>query len=190
MKIHWNENPLRSTVEIDDSDKEQILLYIQNEYYMDILCELDLWLEQKIKKDDEPTLEKVHEKIRGWGEICNMTVDHEEVKAYEDYLQMSHGGDCTCFPGACVKCHAEDALGISTIEGLGKHSAHKIMGSFGENGTIDEAITILEQKPSYEKTEVWKGFTQEEYEKHIPRWESEREVALKWLKAYKEKHGF
>ena len=191
MKIHWNENPLKTTVELDDSDREKILLYIQNEYYTDILCEVDLWLKREIKKDDEPTLEKVHEKIRGWGEICNMDIDHEEVKAYEDYLQMSHGGDCTCWPMACVKCHAEDALGISTIEGLGKHSAHKIMGSFGENGTIDEAINRLETKPEYVyKPESWINFSQKDYEKLIPILESARKAALKWLKAYKEKHGF
>ena len=41
MKIHWHQNPLKSTVEVDDRDKERILLYIQNEYYSDILCDLD-----------------------------------------------------------------------------------------------------------------------------------------------------
>jgi hypothetical protein len=190
MKINWNENPLNSTVEIDDSDREKILLYIQNESYSDILCDLNLWLNREIRKEDEPTIEKIQEKIRPWGEICNMDISHEEVKAYEEYLQMSHGGDCTCWPMTCVKCLAEDALGISTIKGLGKHSASKIMGAFGENGTIDQAIERLEQKPSYQKTEAWKSFTQEDYEKHIPRWENEREAAIKWLKAYKEKHGF
>lgn len=190
MKIHWNENPLKSTVELNNRDREHILAHIQIEAYEEILCDLDLWLQQKIKTDDEPTLEKVHEKIRGWGEICNMTIEHEDVRAYEEYLQMSHGGDCTCIPCACVKCLAEEALGISTIEGLGKHSASKIMGAFSDDRTIDEAIERLEKKPSYEKPEAWKGFTQEEYEKHIPRWEREREAAAKWLKTYKEDHGF
>ena len=191
MKINYHQNPLRSTVEIDNRDKERILLYIQNEYYTDILCELDLWLKQEIKKDDEPTLEKVHENIRNWGEICNMGIDYEEVKAYEEYLQMTHGGSCTCWPMTCAKCMAEEALGINTIEGLEKHSAHKIMGSFGENGTIDEAINRLEAKPEYTyKPESWINFSQKDYETLIPRWESERKAAVNWLKAYKEKHGF
>jgi alpha-L-fucosidase len=91
----------------------------------------------------------------------------------------------------CVKCMAEEALGISTIEGLGKHSAHKIMGAFGENSSIDEAINRLETKPDYTyKPESWINFSQKEYEKHIPRWEAERLAALKWLKTYKEEHGF
>jgi hypothetical protein len=85
-----------------------------------------------------------------------------------------------------MKCHAEDALGISTIQGLGKHSAHKIMGAFSETRTIDEAIAYLEQKPSYVKPDNWSTH----YEKHIPKWESEREAALKWPKTYKEEHGF
>jgi hypothetical protein len=52
--------------------------------------------------------------------------------------------------------------------------------------TIYEAIAHLEQKPSYVKPDNWKT----DYEKHIPRWKSEREAALKWLKRYKEEHGF
>ena len=104
-------------------------------------------------------------------------------KGYRYYLYWN-------LDGTSVKCLAEDVLGISTIRGLGKHSANKIMGAFGENRTINEAIEHLEQKPSYQKTESWKAFTQEKYEKHIPRWEHEREAAIKWLKEYKETHWF
>jgi hypothetical protein len=186
MRINWHQNPLRTTIELDDRDREQMLLYVQNEKYLDILAELDNWLERKTKKDNEPTLEKVHEKVRKWSQIYDMEIDHEEVRSYESFLQESHGGDCTCWPASCMKCHAEAALGISTIEGLGKHSAHKIMGAFHGDRTIDEAIAVLEQKPKYEKPDNWPT----EYEKHITRWESERKAAIEWLKNYKKTHGF
>lgn len=91
---------------------------------------------------------------------------------------------------SCAKCLAEEAIGIDTIKGLGKHSANKILGAFSENRDINEAIAILSQPPSYIKTEAWKSFSQEYYDKQIPRWESERINALAWLTKYKEEHGF
>lgn len=82
----------------------------------------------------------------------------------------------------------EEALGMSTIKGLGKHSASKIMGAFGDHDNIDEAIAHLEKKPSYVKSDTWPDSVG--YDIHIPRWEAEREAALKWLRQYKETHGF
>lgn len=96
MKINWNQNPLKTTIELDDRDRTMILLFIQNEEYSEILCSLDNWLDNKTKKDVQITIEEIHDEIQKWREICNMTILHEDVKAYEDYLQMSHGGDCTC----------------------------------------------------------------------------------------------
>lgn len=190
MKIHWNENPLKTTVELDDTDREKILIYIQKEMYEDILCDLDAWINEEIGKDISTPLKQVQEKIQIWNEICDMNIDHEKVKVYEKYLKFGHGGDCTCTPCTCVQCLAEEALGINTIKGLSSPSAYMIMNAFGDDKTINEAIEKLSKKPSYEKYEIWKNYTQEEYEKYILRWESERKEALKWLKDYKEKHDF
>jgi len=193
MKINWHQNPLRTAVDLDERDKLMLLHSIQNEEYSEILCSLDNWLGRKTKKDVEPTLEKVHEEIREWGAICNMKITHEEVQLIIDDLQGSHGGDCTCWPMTCFKCMAESYLGIDTLSGLGKHQAAKIMGAFGKNGdrTIDEAIETLKTPIDPEKRDpVWDKYPREEYEKHIPRWESERKSALKWLEAYKEEHQF
>jgi hypothetical protein len=188
MKINWSQNPLHTKVELDESDRERILLYLQNELHTDLLCDLNMRLEGKLGQKVPITVDEIRAKVSGWGNICDMTIEHEDVKAYEGYLQESHGGDCTCWAASCMKCHAEGALGINTIKGLGKHSANKIMGAFSGGKTIDEAITTLEQKPSYEKPKDWPDVVG--YEKHIPRWEAEREAAIKWLKIYKEDHGF
>jgi hypothetical protein len=188
MKINWHTNPLKTTIDLDNRDRYQILLYIQNEEYESLLCVLDLWLKGTIKKDQEISVEKIHEKLREWKEICDMQIDHEDVKAYEEYLQMTHAGDCTCFPSSCGKCLAEEALGIDTIEGLRKHAANKIYGAFSETDDINEAISYLEKQPSYIKPDTWPD--EVGYEVHLTRWESERKSALKWLKQYKETHGF
>jgi hypothetical protein len=193
MKINWHQNPLRTTVDVDDRDKQMILLAIQNEEYVEILCSLDLWMKGEIKKDTPPTMEDIQKQISRWGEICNMGIDHEDVQMYVSDLQHSHGGDCTCWPATCSKCLAESYLGIDTIKGLGKHEASKIMGAFGEKGdkTIDEALEILRTPYDYEKRHSsWKNYAPEEYAKHIPRWESEKKRAIEWLEKYKEEHGF
>jgi hypothetical protein len=191
MKIIWNQNPLKTVIEIDDRDKERILLFIQNEEYIDILCGLDNAMNGRYSKQEPLTdLEKIRTKVEKWKEIYDMDIDDEEIQTIERDLKDSHGGDCTCWPASCVKCYTESALGIDTLKGLGKHEAHAIMGAFGENGTIDEALDRLSKPFERVKSEAWAKFSQEDYEKHIPRWEAERERALIWLKKYKEEHGF
>lgn len=188
MKINWNQNPLRTTVDVDENDRERILLYIQNEEYTDILCDLDLWIKGTIRKDVPVTVEKIAEELSEWGQICNMKTDDEQVNMHVAGLQHSHGGDCTCFPATCFKCLAEESLGIDTIRGLGKHSAHKIYMIFNENPdlTLDEAIAKLEEPAEYIKPSTWPDGVG--YEHHIPRWKREREAAVKWLKQYREDH--
>lgn len=192
MKINWHQNPFLTTVELDEHDKITLLKAYQAEAYENILCELDLWIDGKIQQDDPPTLKTVGEKISKWGEICNLEVDSEEIQELIEYLNYSHMGDCTCVPCSCMRCHVEDMLGVNTIEGLGKHSAYKVQGAFGKDSTrtIDEAIESLETPKEYVKGDAWKNYSQEDYEKHIPRWEKEREVAAKWLRNYKERYGF
>lgn len=193
MKIIWNQNPLMSAVEVDEQDKRTLLLAIQNEEYVEILCSLDMWMDGKIKKDTPPTIEDIKGQVSKWGEICNMDIDHEDVQRMVDYLQSSHGGDCTCWPATCPKCMAESYLGIDTIKGLGKHEASNIMSAFGKDGdrTIDEAIDALKIPYKYEnRHKAWDKYPREEYEKHIPRWEAERARAIEWLEKYKQEHGF
>ncbi len=124
------------------------------------------------------------------GEICNLDVDSEEVQNYIHYLNTQHMGDCTCVPCSCMRCHAEEMLGINTIKGLGKHQASKVLGAFGKDGnrTIDEAIASLDVTPEYNKSPTWPDSL--DYNIHIPRWESERKSAAALLRTYKEEHDF
>lgn len=188
MKINWHPNPLKTTIETDERDAHMVLYYLQQNDYADLLCGLDMML----KDGKMASIGEVHKEVKKWGDICNMDIDSEQVRYYIDALNTEHFGDCTCVPCSCIRCHAEEALGISTIEGCGKHSLYKIRDAFGKNGdaTIDEALVALETPKTYVKGEAWKNFSQADYESHIPRWEKEREEAAKWLRQYKEKHGF
>lgn len=190
MKINWHPNPFRTTVEIDDRDKQMLLLAIQNEQYSEILCSLKLDLNGEFNRPALTDLEVIKKEVDKWGGICNLDVDSEEVQNYISYLNTEHMGDCTCVPCSCMRCHAEEMLGINTIKGLGKHQANSVLGAFGKDGnkTINEALVSLYTIREYRKPATWPDSVG--YEVHIPRWESERISAAAWLKQYKEEHGF
>lgn len=190
MKINWNPNPFLTTVELDHYDKTRILLAYQNEEYTNILCSLHMELEGKYTKQKLTDLEVIAKKVSKWGDICNLKIESEEIQDLIGYLDTPHMGDCTCVPCSCARCQVEEMLGIDTLGNLGKHSARKVEGSFGKDGnkTIDEAIASLEKIPEYIKPDTWPD--QVGWDTHIPRWEKERESAVRWLKEYKEKHGF
>jgi hypothetical protein len=190
MKIDWHPNPFLTTVEIDERDKQTLLLYVQKEEYENILCELDMSMKGSINEDEVWDLERITKHVSQWGEVCNMKIDHDEVQRYIESIDMVHAGDCTCLPASCARCQAEDALGIYTLPGLGKHSANKIQGIFGyeDKKTIDEAIEELSTERDYIRPDTWPSSMN--YEKHIPRWKAEQKAACEWLKKYKQEHGF
>jgi len=187
MNIIWNQNPLTTVVELNDSDREMLVRYIQNERYSDILADIEMGIaDGKITSLDE-----VHKQAKKWEEICELNIDSDMVKTFEEELKQGHIGDCTCVPCSCLKCHAEHALGICTIAGLGNHEASKINGAFEGSKTIDEALWTLTKPITYEdRHSAWEKYSREDYEKHIPRWEQESYNALRWLTQYRVKHGF
>lgn len=192
MKINWNQDPLCTSVEVDANDRERILLYIQNDAYQNILCSLQLRLDGLIKKDTPVTMEEIYKKVEGWGEICNMKADDEEVELYVSELQNAmHMGDCVRQPCSCIKCDAEVALGINTLEGLGASSAHKILMAYSGDRDMHQAIEYLKAPYRYEdRHQCWKDTDEETYMKHTVSWEIEKKRALTWLLDYKERHGF
>jgi hypothetical protein len=193
MKINWHQNPFLTTVELDERDKERILIAYQNEEYSNILCDLNLELNGKYNRPALTDLEVIKEKVGKWGEICNLKADSEEIQSYMKELEYPHMGDCTCVPCSCMRCFVENMLGIDTIEGLGKHEANKMWGAFGKDGTtaIDEAIMVLEEPYRYEERhEGYKDYPEESYMALAVRWNKERKSAAEWLKKYKEEHNF
>lgn len=104
---------------------------------------------------------------------------------YVAALADEHLGDCVCSPCSCLKCHAEDFLGINTIAGLRKYQASHIRSAFGNDGdrSLDEAIAALANwtpKPWKQNRETW--------ESCLPRWREEAAEAHAWLVAYRDRH--
>lgn len=60
-------------------------------------------------------------------------------------LRDRHEGDCTCVPGRCLKCMAEEYLEISTRDELSHQEGAKIAGAFDGDPepSLDEAIKAL-----------------------------------------------
>lgn len=200
MKINWNENPFRTTVELDDRDRKILLLAYQVEEFTDILCYADMTFgDENETFTDESRAKKM---ISNWRKIVDLDENSEQIKDLEEYLKYQHSGDCTCVPCSCPRCQVEDFLSINTIEGLEKHSAYKIQNVFERFDIekkefiklvsgIDEAIEKLSEVPEYKPSDGWlEHSTVEYYNQQIPRWEREREYAVKWLKEYKKDHGF
>jgi hypothetical protein len=196
MKINWNPNPFFTTVELDERDKEQLLKVYQCEKYEDLFCDLSY---QEKYHPETYTFEYVKEKLKKWEKICNLEVTSDEFKRLEYYLEDIHGGDCTCVPCSCMRCHVENLLGIDTLEGCGKHLAYKVDGAFSflnettgkreYHKDIDKAIACLADMSVYDEKPNPDNFPGG-YDKWVPKWKAERQQAHDWLVAYKEKYGF
>ena len=210
MKITYNKNPLRTTVELDEQDKAAFRIKILLKEYEDFFYEAYFttkshdWL-NSIANDPtkvlthEQRLAQVADRLDYWmdPEDGTKTKLNEHVDTlqqhYIEELMSSHCGDCTCVPCSCIKCHAESILGIDTIPGVGKHLLYKIAGAFGKNNekTIDEAIESLANYVVIAPTDPEKIAAWElagGYEQYIPRWTAEAKQAHDWLANYRETH--
>lgn len=202
MKIIYNENPLRTSVELDEHDRQIFWLKIKIEELQEKLFSANFSLteDKKYFSLDRARRETAPEEYIKEDNQEKTPLDQRVDKLFECYLEellSSHCGDCTCIPCSCMKCHAENILGLDTLKPFpGKHELSSINSAFSymENGetkqrSLSEALTYLrDHKISREKPEEWKRFSQEEYEKHIPRWEAEQVRAYEYLKNYAKEH--
>ncbi|TLX16590.1 hypothetical protein [Rhizobium sp. MHM7A] len=187
MEISWHQNPLRTTVCLTEQEKElfrlQVIVAELEENIGTAAFHLDTTERNKTYFDPEEAFQYL-------GYAVEADVGDREYNLYLSELESgSHMGDCTCFPASCVKCHAESILGIDTIDGLGKHSAHKIYGSFSR----DDATTIhdvIERLSDYEpvRSGAWLNMPEEAFNQHVPRWKAEAQRALTWLTSYRDRH--
>jgi hypothetical protein len=187
MKIIYQDNPLDTIVELTESGQKEFWLKIKIAEMENILE--SAWLEsnktyydiEKIRKDvdidywssDDNTKTKLDERV------------DELFDIYMTVLNGSHVGDCTCVPCSCTKCHAEELLGINTIQGLKKHAACMIESAFSEYKTIDEAIYSLENYVPDRTKGGWDSESDERWECARPTFIEQANDAANWLKRYK-----
>jgi len=174
-KIIWNENPLKSVVELTDLGKHYLKLKV-------IIQEQEEWMGQGhyVLSKGDLTLDKAKDTAK--------ILDLEFVERRVEYvlgwhlnaLGGGHCGDCTCLPASCPKCHVERLLGISTTKGLSKYAGSAISREFAEHSNIDEVIIALRD---YVPHANWAG-----WEAHAKRWKAQATDAYEWLVSYKQRH--
>jgi hypothetical protein len=183
MKIEWNENPLKSVIELDDRDKEVFRLKVKIKMLEEVIGTAWVYLkDDDSKRDKEYAIQQLHD--------AAFTDDFEEEvdQQYEWYLHAlsePHCGDCTCVPATCMKCLAEDIAGVNTIKGLPKHSATYFQSS---TKSIDEMLEHLSQPTDRTARKGFEKYTKEQYEALCQGWDKHREYARNWLRKYKEEH--
>lgn len=191
MKITYNENPLKTTVELDDHDKQVFWLKIKIEELQDRLFDVHF----NLQPDDYYDLDRARTYCDPVNYIQEddaekVAVDKRVDRLLESFtkeLMGEHCGDCTRVACSCLKCRAEDILGVNTLAGLGELS--QIGGAFGKGrGLVDALAYLKDHKISREKPAGWTRSTQEEYEKYIPGWEAQQTRAYEYLRAYAEEH--
>lgn len=204
MKIIWNQNPLKTVIELEPLEIELLRHKLMIEEMEWAICGGWMHLDADDKDWYDPVKARDELKHEYWHSDKYKARIQEMLDYYVAELKGIHSGDCTCVPCSCDKCHAEGLLGLNTTKGLGNHEGSKVNAAFSYKDadgnwcdrTIDEAIAQLEKEVdwSYEALpadSAWKTnsrWDKAQYEYHIPRWKKERENALAWLKNYREEH--
>ena len=159
MKITYTPNPLNTVVELEPHEIELLRLRLKIEQYEEMIFSAHHALTAGLDKDKASaeaaeTLDPNHwccdEPSRLDGRV------DELLQHYLDELRGAHAGDCTAFAAPCLKCHAEDLLGIDTLVPYpGKAALHRIHTTFSrwdpttkEHSlppvTLDDAISRLD----------------------------------------------
>lgn len=221
MKITYTPNPLNTIIELDEHEKEVLKLKIKIRELEESLGSASVLLDPKNaswimkpspRHPEGRTIESLIAEVLD--SYLNMSYMYSEgeyegkgldgrVNELFDYcmddLTSNHVGDCICVAMSCSKCHTEELLGINTIKGLGKHSAHKIESAFS-NGrdadgkwlpekSIDEVLEILKNYTVVAPTKNLDGWAKlGGWEQYVPRWTAEAKAAYEWLKSYKDAH--
>ena len=203
MKITYTPNPLRTTVELDEHEKKELWYKIKIKELEEIVGMAALYVSENPKWFD---LEKARKELNNdyiyaESDDAKSGIDKEADRMmgyYLEALQEEHIGDCTCVPCSCIKCHAEDMLGISTTKGLHKHAAHKIQNAFSrkDNPAEGESVWLETERTIDEVLERLKNYDPKPvssagwdrvggWEQYAPRWKIEALSAYEWLLNYK-----
>lgn len=162
MKIIYTENPLYIKVFLTDAEKRLLFWNYAYSRADDSIWMLRSDLEpivdgegynmEKVKKHyNRDYLERlvinplrtVYDSLKNISD--NMTVlEYKEstITDFIDALQDRHAGDCCRIPSPCLKCWAEDILGIDTLTGC--RPIYPLHMAFSNDRSIDQAIEYLE----------------------------------------------
>lgn len=183
MKITYHPNPLNTTVELEEHERELLLHKIKIRELTDSLFTLYYNLERKPEevkkttKDWQPDIDQINEDAA------------ECLELYLAELKSPHCGDCICVACTCDKCHAEELLGIDTLGPNGKHVNHYINIAFtyreGNEWKHRTPAEALEWLRTYEPRASWTG-----WEAYAETWKKNSDKAFAYLLEYNRTHNF
>jgi hypothetical protein len=142
VKINWHENPLKSTVVLDENEKEIFIEKARIKELKDAAMSASFHLKDAEGKFYSP--ERAHS-------FLQHALDEEGVK--ERSLDMIkeletgyHCGDCTCVASGCERCLAENVLGFGTLDDLSQRGGYILDMVYGseEDVTLEQALHKLE----------------------------------------------
>jgi hypothetical protein len=151
MKITYNKNPLRTTVELDEHEKEILWYKVKVKEMEEDMLSAQFHLTQEKYYDMNKVKEHLDPEYfmsNGPGEEKSGLDQRVDMLTtfYISQLMGWHCGDCTCVPCSCLKCAAEELIGIDTIKGLSKHQATKIDSASVKAPSPLSSISRLGQK--------------------------------------------
>jgi hypothetical protein len=179
--IVYTENPLAQKILIDEKEREILRLKIRVEDLEDKLCSISNILDSKKSE---------YEKLTESRQECNIFDSADKEKEYNAFIEKrlqeydreltrEHGGDCTSIPCSCMKCHAENFLGVDSLGEISNSSAYRILDAFNERSgnckTCEEAIIYLKEHPP---------LVNSEYAAHRERWIADHQKAIEYLEKY------
>lgn len=188
MLITYNKNPLFTTIELNSFEQKELWYKIKINEMENLLLETSFHIQENQYFDIEQARNFVNEGYYSSDKNIKSPLDsHCDIlfKSYLESLMSFHVGDCTCIPCSCSKCVAESLLGINTIEYLTPHVAYKINLAFGRSNenTTEQAIYYLANYTP-KKDSSWDNYSQEDFDKHIPRWIEESKKSHDYLVSY------
>lgn len=183
MRIVWNENPLKTQVHLDAPDLKLLKTAIKYDDAYMTLIDISNYVDK-----DNINLKAINKVLSEYFIRDDADEYDSDLEYYIDALLDTHMGDCTCVPAGCVKCRAEDLLGINTIKGLSKYAANYIVMAFRDDRSISEALEYLKNYEPDIGDELKKMYpdTWKELEK---RWKANADKAYEWLLGYEFNRG-
>lgn len=184
MKITLKENPLFSTVELTDHEKEILMLKVEINDLDEHLGMAHLYLEKDGQFFD---IEKARREVKIAG-LDDQDASKRQVRLQEqtDHLIAAltdrHVGDCTCVPCSCAKCYAEQLVNADTLgSDASKYTLNYVNIAFNGDG-----VTICEQAIQHLKDNPPKS-TADWMTPHIERWTVSHSDAIRYLERHAEK---
>ena len=157
MNIIYTENPLCTRIKLDAHESKNFWNLIKMAEMEELLFDAHFHMQDDRWNDMAEARRAVDPDYYMSDDRQTTKLDQRVQELYDHYVQelvSSHGGDCTCFPASCSKCHAEHMLGIDTTPGLGKHMGYYVFGVFAkpEMATCSQAIAVMQDDASLSDT--------------------------------------